>query len=210
MIFPPAFHVLEELPGDDIAPPPDLGPRPVTAPLAARAVLRRREITQSDLDHAREEGIERGRAATVAQYEMKLQEERQTWAGELQAARDAWEEAMGQQVWGELERALEGARHDLSATLVEAVRPFIRRKLTEGAVEEMTRSVFEILSKSPDMTVSIVGPARLVEAFEEATSGRASVSATIDNSRCELVVNIGASVMSTRLAEWLGKLELDG
>lgn len=209
MNFPPAFHVLEELPSEEPAPRLDAVPRIAAAPLVTKAVLHRREITQADLDRAGEEGVERGRAAAVAHYEMKLQEQRQGWASELQAERERWEEAAGKQLWESVERSMCSVHQDLAATLVGVIAPFIRRKLSEAALQDMTQSVIETLSHSGDMKISIVGPSQLVEAFQEAVDGRASVSAMIDESSCDLFVRIGTSVMSTQIGEWLNKLELE-
>lgn len=210
MNFPPAFHILKELPSDDPAPRLDVVRRVGAATGTQREGRHGSEVTQRELDHAREQGIEQGRAAATAHYELKLQEQRESWGSELQSARDTWEEAVGQELRDALEAGIDAMRQELAATLVETLRPFMRRSLCDAAVKDLTEAVVEILSEPESAKVEVVGPAPLVDGFERAASGRVQVSAVIDNACTDLVVTVGSSVLSTRIGEWLGKLEIEG
>lgn len=211
MNFTPASHVLEELSGDDPAPRLEIVQRIAdpSAPLRQPLGSRRRELTQADVDRAWEEGLEQGKAAAVAQYEVKLMEQRESWGSELRAARDRWEEAAGQELWAGLQEGLGAIRQELATVLVDALRPFLQLKLSEKAAQHLAQAVIEILSDAETEKVEVVGPEQLVEAFEQAAFGRAHVAATVDNSKCELSVRVGTSTLSTRIGEWLEKLEIE-
>lgn len=174
---------------------------------AAAAEERSAELLEQGLEEAYARGLEEGNALAQAQAEARLEEQKVAFAAELAAAREAWVREEGQRI-GELVKTSIDAMEERIALATERIlKPFVAQAVREAAIVELRAMLKDLAASNPGAALEISGPEDLLEEVRGALSTSVAVVSYIASEAIDVQVKAGASVIETRIAEWLRQLE---
>jgi hypothetical protein len=159
------------------------------------------------VDEAFVHGMQQGRAAAVAEYEAKLEEQRQSFATQLAAERDQWATATGAELAARLEAGLAEVQGRIAETTARILKPFLAAELHGQAIAELQVHVAALLATDSAVKLEVTGPADVLEAMRRHVSDRASNIVFAPSSDCDVRVIAGQATLETQLKAWLARLD---
>ncbi len=160
----------------------------------------------SDLDfrireaHAR--GVLEGRAAREAEQEAEAAAQAQAYAQQLVAERQAWAADEGERLGVLLAGAIADLERRVSDLVSEVLKPVLEAQVRTRAVDALTRTLNDMLSKGTYARVAITGPADLLARIEaRLAAGPAGVS-FVAGAEVDVTVNADDTVLATEIGAW--------
>lgn len=210
----PIHHFLKEFGSGEASfqpPMPTLDPQIVVPNVAMPPGPDPVEIQIQD---AYQQGLEAGRAFEREQAETQAAELAIDFDRRLDEARKTFSEKLAESLADEFRAGLEAARLSISGHVATILMPLLRNGLTQSAIQTFVAELDSMIESAEGVTVEVVCPRALMEpvraALGEAMARRGAPPGTV---RCilgesaEVRVAINDTVLETRLADWLSRLE---
>ncbi|MEO1281993.1 MAG: hypothetical protein AAFV69_09685 [Pseudomonadota bacterium] len=206
MIFAPASKLLEEVrSSDDPVEPGDVLALVKTQVPELQPPIH--TIGPDDLKAARDEGYASGLAAASSKHEVEMQERYASWTAELDVAKSEWEAAAGVRLAGSMAQQLDALRNELSEQAAAVLQSFIGRTIQKEAVEELAKSVEDMINDTETIAIELTGPSALIDGFCSNFTAAVQLNAVIDETAAELRVRVQSTTFATRITEWIHSLE---
>ena len=155
---------------------------------------------------AREEGRQAGREEALAEAEAQIAEREAQFAAQLAAAREAWVASESKVLAEQINKGFAGLHDTVLAQVGQVLKPFLVEEVRQKAIAELAIAVGSLLSKEPDVGLEIAGPADLVKCLEGKLVDHADAVSTASANFCEVEVKVGSTVVATRIAAWLERI----
>jgi hypothetical protein len=171
-------------------------------------------VLASRLQAAFQEGLAAGRAmereATEAQAaELAVDFDRRI--GEVGAT---FSTTLADGLAAELRTGIEAASARISSNVATALVPFLREGLTRAAIASFVKELGDVMDTTGGMVVEVGCPKEILESLRErmaeAMAARGAPTGStrfVPNDAAEIRVTLNETVIETRLAEWLSRLE---
>ena len=179
------------------------------APLAGSSAQIRNDSAAAavKLDEAFARGVDDGRAAAESEFEAKLEEQKAEFAAQLAAERQEWAAATGEELANRLLAAVQEFEARVAATTARILKPFLADALHSQAVAELQASLNMLLATDTGVSLSISGPADVLEALRQQLEGRTATVTYTPSDDCDVRIVAGPAVLETRLKSWMEKLD---
>ena len=209
----PIHHFLREFAsGEEIASTPAQVPvqKSVPAPAAAPAP----DMLANRLQDSYQQGVAAGRAQERQQIETETAELSIDFERRLEEVRRVFSKALAEQLADEVRTGIERARLAISTHVATALVPFLRAGVTKAAVASFVAELSDMVELTEGMAIDVACPRELVEPLREALGDAMGRRGAPPGSvRCipgdvaEVRVKINDTVIETRLADWLSRLD---
>ena len=153
------------------------------------------------------EGFTSGKAAAEAELAAKLKEQQSRHENELATARRAWAQQEGANLGRQLAKGLEAIEAGVGTVVARILEPFVAKELRDRAIADLVEHLGVLLAQDGGAELSISGRSDLLEALRIRLADRAQHVSFLPSDGCEVRVSVGQTVLETRLAGWLGKIE---
>lgn len=213
----PIRHFLREFPSGDepTAPtPPRVVPVPVPTAAAATAAAPAADVLAKRIDDAYQKGIAAGRALERQEMETQATVLSVDFERRLEETMRRFSAGLAERLAGELRAGIDGARLAISSHVATALMPFLRAGVTKAAIESFVAELSNMVEMADGMAVEVTCPSELIEplraALGEAMAKRGAPPGSvrcISGEASEIRVALGNTVLETRLAEWLSRLD---
>jgi hypothetical protein len=204
MALVPAARFIPEL-GFDSAPQAAVHERheELRAPrfnsMAAKAASR--------IEEAYRGGFAAGRSEAEAEYARTLEEQRDFYAQQLTLERYAWANREAGQLAEQIAGGLKEIENRLGETVARVLRPFLVDAIHRLAVAELCEALDALIGANEGISLEIFGPEDLLQLLRDKLGGM-NVAATFTPSEsADVRVVAGQTVLETRLAAWMKKVE---
>ena len=199
MIAVPAARYLADFGADGDAPAPHAG---------SGALVKNDSVTAAArIDEAFARGIDDGRAAAESEFEIKLEEQRAEFAAQLAAERQEWAAGTGEELANRLLAAVQEFESRVAETTARILKPFLAAELRRQAIEELQSSLDMLMATDSGVSLSISGPADVLEALRGQLSGKTATVTYTPSDDCDVRIVAGPAVLETRLKGWMAKLD---
>jgi hypothetical protein len=199
MIAVPAARYLADFGADGDARAPHAGSGAPVKNDSATAAAR--------IDEAFARGIDDGRAAAESEFETKLEEQRAEFAAQLAAERQEWAAATGEELANRLLAAVQEFEGRVAETTARILKPFLAAELRRQAIAELQSSLDMLLATDSGVSLSISGPADILEALRGQLSGKTATVTYTPSDDCDVRIVAGPAMLETRLKGWMAKLD---
>ncbi|EAU41775.1 flagellar motor protein [Fulvimarina pelagi HTCC2506] len=163
-------------------------------------------------DEGRSEALAEAEADREAAIEAAVEEER-TAAEErqksaIEAARAEWAEAEGERLAAALADQTARLSEAMRKTLSSILKPLAINTRQRQSIDELVQSIGMLSFDGKAISVKASGPADLLDRLETALGDRAAhVTFHPSDDRSEVKIEIGQTVLQSRLGEWRSALE---
>jgi hypothetical protein len=209
----PIHHFLREFAsGEDASPVLAQTAAPKAAPTAAAAPAP--DMLASRLQDSYQQGVAAGRAQERQEIETQTAELSIDFERRVEEVRSTFSKALAEQLADEVRVGIERARLAMSTHVATALMPFLRAGVTEAAIASFVAELGDMVELTEGMSIEVACPRELVEpvreALGEAMGRRGAPPGSV---RCipgdiaEVRVKVNDTVIETRLAEWLSRLD---
>ncbi|MBO0903579.1 hypothetical protein [Jiella sonneratiae] len=178
------------------------------------------QLTEEDVEAARAEGREAGRAEAFEEAEARIEaaveaalqaERARAAAHEAEAVEAARLEALGEE-GGRLAELLtdklERIETALSTSLAGVLKPIALDVRTRQTIGDLATAVATMSLDGRSLSLEAVGPAALLDAFAEALGPRRGfVAFEADENLSDIRISCDQTTLETRLADWKRALE---
>ena len=167
---------------------------------------------QAAYEQGRTEALEEAAADRDAAIEAALEEERtaadQRQAEALEAARAEWAESEGNRLAEALAAQTERLGDAMRTTLSSILKPLAINTRQRQAIDELARSIALLAYDGQAISITAIGSADLLGHLETALGERAShVTFKPQDGTTDVKIEIGQTVLQSRLGEWRSALE---
>lgn len=169
-----------------------------------------KESEAAKLDEAFAHGVQQGRAAAIAEYEAKLEEQRQSFSSQLSTEREQWAAVVGAQLAARIETGLGEVQGHIAEATARILKPFLAAELHHQAIAELQAHLAALLATDSAIRLEVIGPADVLDAMRSRISDRAANIAFTPGSDCDVRVIAGQTTLETQLKIWLAKLDEAG
>jgi hypothetical protein len=209
----PIQHFLREFAsGEETSPPAP--PPPVQKAAPPPAAVPAPDMLASRLQESYQQGVAAGRAQERQEMETQIAELSIDFERRLDEARGGFSKALAEQLADEVRIGIERARLAISAHAVTALMPILRTSVTQAAIESFVAELSDMVEPMEGMTIDVACPRELVEPVREALGeAMGKRGAPPGSVRCipgdvaEVRVKVNDTVIETRLADWLSRLD---
>lgn len=209
----PIHHFLREFTsGEDASPVPaqTLAPKAAPTPAAVSAP----DMLASRLQESYQQGVAAGRAQERQEIETQTAELSIDFERRVEEVRSTFSKALAEQLADEVRVGIERARLAMSTHVATALMPFLRAGVTEAAIAGFVAELGDMVELTEGMAIDVTCPRELVEPVREALGdamGRRGAPPgsvrCIPGDTAEVRVKINDTVIETRLADWLSRLD---
>jgi hypothetical protein len=213
----PIQHFLREFAsGEPTAPspPPLQKAAPPAAKPAPAAPAPPSDAMAGRLQEAYERGVAAGRAQERQGIEAQSAELAIDFERRLEEAKSRFSKLLAERLAGELRTGIDAARSAISTHAATALVPILRASLTQAAIASFTSELGDMVELTEAMTIDVQCPRELLEPVREALGeAMGKRGAPPGSVRCvpgdtaEVRVKINDTVIETRLAGWLSRLD---
>jgi len=152
-------------------------------------------------------GIETGRAAAQAEFDVELEAQRSLFAQQLAAERQAWATGTGEKLATDLLAGLQELEARIAETVARILKPFVGAQLHRQAVAELQASLDVLVSANPGTGLHISGPEDILQVVREQLAGKTMAVTYAPSDDCDVRIVAGQAMLETRLKDWMAKLE---
>jgi hypothetical protein len=214
----PIHHFLKEFAsGEEMAsaPPPSQVPvkKPQSAAPAA-ATAPPPDMMASRLQDSYQQGVAAGRAQERQLIETETLELSIDFERRLEDSKRKFSKALAEQLADEVRNGIERARLSISTHVAAALVPFMRAGVTQAAVASFVAELSDMVELTEGVAIDVTCPREVAEPLREALGDAMGRRGAPPGSvRCipgdvaEIRVKINDTVIETRLAEWLSRLD---
>jgi hypothetical protein len=152
-------------------------------------------------------GVENGKALARLMFDSRLAEEVAKLQAQLACERDRWMQDEAAKFGQAMHAALGAIEQNVASATARILQPFVTKTLQRQAITELQEMLQLLLNRGSDLRVDIFGPQDLVHALVAGLHRKDAVVTCHESSQCDLRGELGQTVLETRLAAWLGKIE---
>lgn len=172
---------------------------------------RNRSVPSTDkmpsvIEDAFRRGREEGRAAGLAELEVRLEEQRQFLEKQQEIERYTWATREMDVLVEQLRLGLRDIETIIAVKAARILKPFLLERVRVQAVSELSAALESLLTKGEGIQLEISGPEDLLQLL------RARLTRLGDNVKfspsagADIHVAAGQTILETRLAAWVAKL----
>lgn len=172
------------------------------------------DVLASRLQDSYQQGIAAGRAQERHEIETQTAELSIDFERRLEEARGGFSKALAEQLVDEARTGIERARLAISTHVATALVPLLRAGVTQAAVASFVAELSDMVELTEGVAIDVACPRELLEPVREALGdAMARRGAPPGSVRCipgdvaEVRVKVNDTVIETRLAEWLSRLD---
>jgi hypothetical protein len=159
------------------------------------------------LEEAYGRGLLTGRATAAAQFNVKLNEQRTTFAAELAGERQKWAEEMGEALTNQLYAAVADFEVRIAETTARILKPFVEAGLRQQAIAELQANLNALVMADPGVGMLISGPADVLEAVSAQLADKTVTVTYTPSDECDVKIVAGPATLETCLRGWMDRLE---
>jgi hypothetical protein len=148
-----------------------------------------------------------GRATAAAQFNVKLNEQRTTFAAELTAERQRWAEEAGQALTNQLQAAVADFELRIAETTARILKPFLEAGLRQQAIAELQANLNALVMADPGVGLHITGPQDVLEAIAVQLADKTITVTYVPSEDCDVKIVAGPATLETCLRGWMDRLE---
>ncbi len=213
----PIQHFLKEFASGETNFQPPLAKPVPAAPVekpAAPAPAPAPDMVAIRVQEAYQKGLAAGRALEREATEAQAAELAVDFERQLEEVRSTFSAALAENLAAELRTSIEAAGARLSSHVATALMPFLREGITQAAIESFVKELGGMIDTTEGLSVEVACPKNLIdlvrERLAEAMAARGAPPGSV---RCvpgdtaDIRVTLNETVIETRLAEWLSRLE---
>lgn len=174
---------------------------------------RNRSVPSTDkmpsvIEDAFRRGREEGRAAGLAELEVRLEEQRQFLEKQQEIERYTWATREMDVLVEQLRLGLRDIETIIAVKAARILKPFLLERVRVQAVSELSAALESLLTKGEGIQLEISGPEDLLQLL------RARLTRLGDNVKfspsagADIHVGAGQTILETRLAAWVAKLNV--
>jgi hypothetical protein len=212
MMARPIHHFLKEFESGEAPFQPPL-PKPTPVP-TVEAVAPAPDMLATRLQASYQQGVAAGRALEREAAEAQAAELAVDFERRLEDARSTFSAALADTLAAELRAGIEAASVRLSSHVATALMPFLRDGLTRAAIESFVKELGDMIDTTAGLSVEVACPKEIIEPLRERLGeAMAARGAPPGSVRCisgdaaDIRVTLNETVIETRLADWLSRLE---
>ena len=161
---------------------------------------------EEQLEVSRSAGLEEGRAAAQAEYELQLEQERQDFETRLASEKEAWMDSVAHQMVERLEKSLVDLQEATARSLVVILEPFLTQAVRDRAIGEAIAQIGRLMEADGHALLRVSGPSNLIERIRAAFPGRLSGVEFVTSEAADVTCLARDTVIETRLRDWLDAL----
>jgi hypothetical protein len=166
------------------------------------------------VQEAYQKGLAAGRALEREATEAQAAELAVDFERQVETVRSTFSAALADNLAAELRTAIEAASARLSAHVATALMPFLRDGITQAATTSFVKELGSMIDTTEGLSVEVACPKDIVDLLRERLAeAMAARGAPPGSVRCvpgdtaDIRVTLNETVIETRLAEWLSRLE---
>jgi hypothetical protein len=159
------------------------------------------------VDEAYGRGLLTGRATAAAQFNVKINEQREAFAVELAAERQKWAEEAGQALTNQLYAAIADFEMRIADTTARILKPFLEAGLRQQAISELQANLNTLVMADPGVGLQITGPQDVLEAIAAQLADKTITVTYVPSEDCDVKVVAGPATLETCLRGWADRLE---
>lgn len=211
----PIHHFLKEFTsGEEMASAPPPAQVPVKKPQPAPAAAPAPDMMTARLQEQYQQGVAAGKAQERQLIETETLELSIDFERRLEDTKRKFSKALAEQLADEMRSGIDRARTTIATHVAAALVPFMRAGVTQAAVSNFVAELGDMVELTEGMAIDVTCPRELAEPLREALGeAMAKRGAPPGSVRCipgdvaEIRVKINDTVIETRLAEWLSRLD---
>lgn len=166
------------------------------------------------VEEAYQKGLAAGRALEREAMEAQAAELAVDFERRLEGVRGTFSAALADNLAAELRTGIEAASMRLSSHVATALLPFLRDGITQAAITSFVRELGGMIDTTEGFSVEVACPKDIVdlvrERLAEAMAARGAPPGSVrcvPGNTADIRVTLNETVIETRLAEWLTRLE---
>jgi hypothetical protein len=209
----PIHHFLREFASGEEASPSS-AQTPVSKPMPTPASAPAPDMLASRLQDSYQQGVAAGRAQERQEIETQTAELSIDFDRRVEELRGTFSKALAEQLVDEVRVGIERARLAISTHAATALMPFLRAGVTQAAIASFVAELGDMVEFTEGMTIDVACPRELVEPVREALGeamGRRGAPPgsvrCIPGDTAEVRIKVNDTVIETRLADWLSRLD---
>ncbi|MGX5734420.1 hypothetical protein [Bosea thiooxidans] len=196
--------------GAEAAPLAPMVPEPATPAdaieLPAFLPKTPRQPKGPDLEAVFESGRQAGLAEQQALAQQELDRQRGESARTLDEARQRWAEEVAAPLATQISQALETLGERLADRVGRLLQPFLETELRDAACRSLIAQIGPLLAGADGAAIRVSGPALLLATLREVFPPGGAVE-FVENDRTEVTVVTAETIIETRIADWVSRLE---
>lgn len=200
MSFVPAAHFLADFGAKDIAPD-------VAADAVPQAIADPEAVWAERIAEAHARGVDEGRQAAEAEALADLEEQRASQEQALAAARQSWCEGEGPLLAKMIETAIGEMKERIAESVERILRPFIAQSVRDQAIAQLSSVIAELVASTPGVALEISGSEDLLDCVRASLPASVANVSYVTTGTAEVHIKAGASIIETRIADWLKSVE---
>lgn len=158
-------------------------------------------------DDAYLRGYEAGKSAALAEFEDRLEKERDQHIRQLELERFTWANRETELLAGQIGDGLKDVEVRLANTVARVLRPFLSETIQSHAIAELLSALEMLLGADEGITLEISGPEDLLQLLREKLNGRNVTVLFTPASGTEVRVVAGQTILETVLGQWMRRVE---
>ena len=159
------------------------------------------------LDEEFARGLENGRSEARAAFQVMLEEQQGEFTARLATERQQWAAQTGEELANRLLAAIAELERRVADTTARILKPFLATELRRQAIAELRTSLEVMLAADSGASISVSGPADVLEALRPQLSSRATTVTFTPSDDCDVRIEAGQAKLETRLRSWMTRLE---
>lgn len=211
----PIQHFLKEFSsGEAPFQPPVAKALPVAYAEVAPAPAPAPDMLSIKVQEAYQKGLAAGRALEREATEAQAAELAVDFDRRLESARSTFSAALADSMAAELRAGVDAAGARLSSHVATVLMPFLRDGITQAAIASFVQELGGMIDTTEGLSVEVACPKDIVDQVRERLAeAMATRGAPPGSVRCvpgdttDIRVTLNETVIETRLAEWLSRLE---
>jgi hypothetical protein len=214
MMARPIQHFLKEFGSGEANFQPPLARLVPTASAEAATPAPAPDMLAIKVQEAYQKGLAAGRALEREATEAQAAELAVDFERQLEGVRGDFSAALAENLATELRTSIETASARLSSHVATARVPFLRDGITQAAIASFVKELGDMINTTEGLSVEVACPRDIValvrERLAEAMAARGAPPGSvrcIPGDTADIRVTLNETVIETRLAEWLGRLE---
>jgi hypothetical protein len=164
---------------------------------------------QTQLRDAHARGILEGRAAAKKEHEATANAQAAYFEQRVNFERQKWTAEEGQHLADQFIAALEELERRIALRLSDVLNPFLHEEISRRAMDEIVRTLNDLLSKGEYAKIVISGPSDLLSVMEERVGGSHDGLSFIEASKADVTIRADETILETHITAWVDAIRGD-
>lgn len=152
-------------------------------------------------------GFEGGKSAVQAAFDSKLAEQKSRFESQLASEREQWVAQQGEMLAERFRSGLRDLEVAIAGTAGRILKPFLAAAVRRQAIAELQEQLHALLAGNEATRFTVSGPPDLLEALRSQLDTAGVAVTYAPGQQCDVRVNVGETVLETRLGVWMAKIE---